>query len=219
LSGSSAAAFSTFGTYQTTLEHTGSRVGIPAPDSGQFVPGDEWIVHRAAVQSGFNSAAGLIQSGLIRQGGGLGLDGCGTGNGLTYRYLEIKEYGSPIYNCNIFYGLGNVPSGQTITFDIFRRAATSTWGLWINGVDRGTFNLGFNTGVTQAGGEIASADALFATETSTTYGSCCMGWSYYTGVNRVGAVLVNGGVQLAGNSSSLWHLSPVPTPFYVKHRL
>ena len=117
-----AAGFNTFGTYQTTLEHTGSRVGIPAPDAGQFVPGDEWVVHRAAVQSGFNSAAGLIQSGLIRQGGGLGLDGCGTGNGLTYRYLEIKEYGSPIYNCDIFYGLGNVPSGQTITFDIFRRA-------------------------------------------------------------------------------------------------
>lgn len=216
------AATNNFGTRSMDVERYGSRVSINTPSSLYYQAPDEFVLHRAVVQSSFTSSQpGLLQTGVYRSGNSIQLDNCGATNGGYYRYIESKAHGSSTFQCQVFYSAGALSPGTNLSYEVFRRSTNATWGVMINGVDRGSYALAFNVGFPAIGGEIADAGSDFATRTAAQYGpSGTLQWSYYTGVNRGGATAVNSGTATALYSprGAFWTVPPPPTPMTIKHR-
>lgn len=215
-----AVATNDFGTRTMSSETYGSRVSINTPSSTYFQAADEFVLHRAVSQSGFNGASdGLVQAGIYRSGASIQLDNCGSTAGGYYRYTEYKAFGTgQPYVCQVLYSAGALTPGMNLSFEVYRTATTSTWSAMINGVVRGTFSVAFNTAVAQMGGEIADVDNDRTTVTAAQYGpSGTMGWSYYASPNRSGATAVTS-ATLASPRDAWWNVPQPPTPLTVRHR-
>lgn len=194
-------------------------MAIDTPSTTYLQASDEFILHRAVLQSGFSGSPGLIQAGVYRSGSGIQLDNCGVQTSYI-EYDETLPYGSTNgYVCHLY---SHVTQGVIHTYDIFRHTPAANWGIYIDGNDIGrTYTLGFNTGYAAIGSEIQDVNTDWTTEAATQFGpSGFMQWSYYTTVLRTNPHIVDSGDVTATYlpRDGFWCVPSQPTPMTIKHR-
>jgi len=208
-----------FGTRSWNDLEFGTGVSITTPSLNQQVNVNEFILHRAVVQSDFGATYGLIQAGIYRSGSGTHLDNCNTSANRYTKYLEHKSKGSPntldSYKCQLFAEAG---PGTTYRYDVFSVAGDdNNYKVEINNELKGTFFVNFNLSYPAVGGEIAGP-VPETTETNALYGET-KAWVVYTanGENGSQTVTNNSNTFLYSPTGPAWTVDPAPTPLRVKH--
>jgi hypothetical protein len=213
------AVFNVFGVRAFNYQKYGSSVSIEVPPSDPAPDSQEFVLHRAVVQSDYGSTAGLVQVGVYRSGTGIQLDSCGARTGWTF-FGEWKAAGTPnepsSYHCQLF---SETDHGNNTVEHIWRwnEPTTNEWEMEINNSHVATYKPSFGVGYPQIGGEIAGVHSLPATSVTQTPYGVTRPWHSYNGLGKSGEFEIKDNSNTTWVKYSNWLVSPVPSPVTVEH--
>jgi hypothetical protein len=213
------AVFNVFGLRAFNFQKYGSSVSIEVPPSDPAPNSQEFVLHRAVVQSDYGSTPGLVQLGVYRSGTGIQLDTCGARTGWTF-FGEWKSAGtaneSSSYHCQLF---SETDHGNNTVEHIWRKnePTTNEWEAEINNVHVATYKPSFGVGYPQIGGEIAGVHSLPATSVTQTPYGVTRPWHSYNEPGKAGEFEVKDNSNTNAILSAKWLVSPVPSPVTVEH--